>query len=89
MHSGKMRVETRIDPEMLEYEMLNLLLQPLVENAVVHGLDHKTEAGEKILRVQGELREGELIFTVEAVSYTHLFGMRCRELWRRWLPTAP
>ena len=65
MHSGKMRVETRIDPEMLEYEMLNLLLQPLVENAVVHGLDHKTEAGEKILRVQGELREGELIFTVE------------------------
>ena len=65
MHSGKMRVETRIDPEMLEYEMLNLLLQPLVENAVVHGLDHKTEAGEKILRVRGELREGELIFTVE------------------------
>lgn len=65
MHSGKMRVETRIDPEMLEYEMLNLLLQPLVENAVIHGLDHKTEAGEKILRVRGELREGELIFTVE------------------------
>ena len=60
-----MRGETRIDPEMLEYGMLNLLLQPLVENAVVHGLDHKTEAGEKILRVQGELREGELIFTVE------------------------
>ena len=50
MHSGKMRVETRIDPEMLEYEMLNLLLQPLVENSIYHGIREK---------------EGELIFTVE------------------------
>lgn len=65
MHSGKMHIETEIDPGILEYEMLNLLLQPLVENAVVHGLDHKTEPGEKYLMIRGERQGERLVFTVE------------------------
>ena len=65
MHSGKMHIETEIDPGILEYEMLNLLLQPLVENAVVHGLDHKTEPGEKYLMIRGERQGERLVFTIE------------------------
>ena len=41
MHSGRLELETCIDENMFKYEILNLILQPLVENAIVHGLDHK------------------------------------------------
>lgn len=39
------RVEYRIDEEGLECEMLNFLLQPIVENAIEHGIDYMEEDG--------------------------------------------
>ncbi|MCC8059484.1 MAG: sensor histidine kinase [Clostridiales bacterium] len=65
LHSGKINMRMEIDETILEYEILNLLLQPLVENAVVHGLDHRTEPGEKCLCVRGKQTETDLVFTVE------------------------
>ncbi len=53
MHSGKFDRELQVEESMMEYEMLNLLLQPLVENAIVHGLDHKEGNGQKKLWVIG------------------------------------
>lgn len=50
---------------MEEYEILNLLLQPLVENAIVHGLDHKTDEGEKVLKVTGRQEGEHLVFVVQ------------------------
>ena len=64
MHSGKFETEMQIEESVLEYEMLNLLLQPLVENAIVHGLDHKTVPGVKKLEVKGWEKGEHLIFTV-------------------------
>lgn len=64
MHSGKLEVRTEIEEGMMEYQMLNLLLQPLVENAIVHGLDYKTDSGAKILVITGREEAGELRFTV-------------------------
>ncbi len=64
LHSGKISMKMEMDESILEYEILNLLLQPLVENAIVHGLDHRTEPGEKKLHVKGEQAESELVFTV-------------------------
>ncbi|MFT4105047.1 MAG: sensor histidine kinase [Lacrimispora sp.] len=65
MHSGKFEAILKLEEGMEEYQMLNLLLQPLVENAIVHGLDHKTVPGDRVLKVTGRQEEGELIFTVE------------------------
>ena len=53
-----------IDENILGFEILNLLLQPLVENAVVHGLDHKVTEGRKKLEIHGREEQDELVFTV-------------------------
>lgn len=65
LHSGKLQLTMEIEDTILEYEILNLLLQPLVENAIVHGLDHKTGPGEKVLRITGKKERENLIFIVE------------------------
>jgi two-component system LytT family sensor kinase len=41
----RLRVETHVDPETLDAEVPNLLLQPLVENALRHGIARRREAG--------------------------------------------
>lgn len=64
LHSGKLELRLELEEGIGEYEMLNLLLQPLVENAIVHGLDYKTAQGGKILCVTGREKENCLIFTV-------------------------
>ena len=43
MHDGDFDVEIDVAAEILQYESLNLILQPLVENAIDHGIDLKTE----------------------------------------------
>jgi len=53
----RLRVETRVDPESLRQLIPNLILQPLVENAVKHGLSRKLGVGTVSIdaRVEGEL----------------------------------
>ena len=41
----RLRVETRIDPQSMRSMIPNLILQPLVENAVKHGLSRKVGVG--------------------------------------------
>ena len=45
--------------------MINLLLQPLVENAIIHGIDHRTKQDSPgLLEITGQLSEGNLVFRV-------------------------
>lgn len=64
MHSGKFEADMEIEESILEYEMLNLLLQPLVENAIIHGLDHKESVDTKKLAVRGWKEGDALVFEV-------------------------
>jgi two-component system, LytTR family, sensor kinase len=41
----RLSIETEIDPETLDAEVPNLMLQPLVENAIRHGIARRREAG--------------------------------------------
>jgi len=58
----RLRVETRIDPRGLRQLIPNLILQPLVENAIKHGLSRKIGAG--TLRIDVALNDGCLDLTV-------------------------
>ncbi|MGG4034233.1 sensor histidine kinase [Paenibacillus cisolokensis] len=60
---GNYEVYWDIDRLLEEKYMLKLLIQPIVENAIVHGLQHKEGPG--VLRVTGTLQDGRLLFIVE------------------------
>ena len=49
MHDYEFDVEMDIDPSMYFYDTPNLILQPLIENAIDHGIDLKTEGRGKII----------------------------------------
>lgn len=55
--------EIRITPEIYQYKILKLTLQPLVENSLYHGIKYKRAKGRII--VTGALEEGRLHFKVE------------------------
>ncbi|MGM1047161.1 MAG: sensor histidine kinase [Bacillota bacterium] len=48
MHSDNFDVEYQIDDEILSCHMPNLMLQPLIENAIIHGIENREEGGGKI-----------------------------------------
>ncbi|GIO13268.1 hypothetical protein J19TS2_28230 [Cohnella xylanilytica] len=56
---GSFEVEYRIDPEAEEVPMLKLLLQPLVENAILHGMEGRSEGGRLLVvgRLDGAFLE--------------------------------
>ncbi|GMQ63171.1 sensor histidine kinase [Vallitalea maricola] len=64
MHSYTFDVSYDIDDDILNYTMLNLLLQPLVENAIVHGIDHKESVGHGLLTIIGKQSNNNLVFTI-------------------------
>lgn len=58
----KFEVITGIDPEALSLSVPRFILQPLVENAIVHGLELAMEKG--FIEIRGRFEEGRLILTV-------------------------
>ncbi|TXK83927.1 sensor histidine kinase [Paenibacillus sp. N3.4] len=56
-------IEFFIDPEMQQLPMLKLLLQPLIENSLIHGIQKKKMKGH--IYVHGELLEDQMKFVIE------------------------
>lgn len=50
----KVETEYQIDNEVREYIIPNFILQPLVENAIIHGLESKIGKGRLIIRITAE-----------------------------------
>jgi hypothetical protein len=59
----RLRVESQIPPELMEFRVPNFILQPLVENALQHGLADRPQGGTLRLRAQRE--SGSLVLEVQ------------------------
>lgn len=64
MHDYDFEVEYQIDSDLQSYWMPKLILQPLVENCLEHGLDVK-ESGEKKITISCYQSKKDIILTVE------------------------
>ena len=68
LHIQKMRFEKRLEykinllSEMKEYEIPKFILQPFVENAIVHGLENTNRSG--FINVHGYVDERDMIFKI-------------------------
>ncbi|WP_274651379.1 sensor histidine kinase [Paenibacillus humicola] len=60
---GRFGCDIEVDPAIMGYDMLKLVLQPLVENAIFHGLEPKVGNGR--IRIEGRKDGDFLLFMVE------------------------
>jgi LytS/YehU family sensor histidine kinase len=61
--SDKLEVKENVAKETLQAQVPNLLLQPIIENAIYHGIAHKTSHG--IIQISTKKKEGQLLICVE------------------------
>jgi len=64
MHDRSFDVIYDVEEEIMDVIMINMLLQPIVENAILHGIDAKTSHGRGILKITGTKKKNTLIFRV-------------------------
>jgi two-component system sensor histidine kinase YesM len=64
MHSNSFEIVYDIDETVYPIQMPNLLLQPLVENAIMHGIDHKETPDKGILTISCHREDQLLVFKV-------------------------
>ncbi|MGR4867459.1 sensor histidine kinase [Variovorax sp. LARHSF232] len=61
---ARLRFRLELPPELRELPVPPLILQPLVENSIRHGLEPKVEGGEIIVRAQKSSDGGQLLIEV-------------------------
>ncbi len=59
----KFTYEISCPPEALHYRIVKVILQPLVENCIVHGFQNIDSQGKILVKV--EIRDGNMVFRVE------------------------
>ena len=53
-----------IDPETEDAQILKFMIQPIVENAIVHGLEGNGEDQEGVIFIKSEIENADLVVTV-------------------------
>ncbi len=61
--ADKFVVDTEIEEAIMDHRIPTLILQPLVENAMIHGLEPKP--GKGTLMIRGFVKQGRLIFQIQ------------------------
>lgn len=64
MHHHSFDLHLAIDESTKEYDMINLLLQPFVENAIFHGIDHIEDGRRGVLTIRSYCTDQHLIFEI-------------------------
>jgi two-component system sensor histidine kinase YesM len=61
-YKDKLGFEIDVDPVILQKKMLKIILQPLVENSIYHGIKNNTGVG--IIRIKGKIVEDRILLQV-------------------------
>lgn len=61
-YQDKFDVKYKIEPEIEDYMTLKLILQPLVENAIFHGVQPAKQKG--LIKINGYMESGNIIFEI-------------------------
>lgn len=61
-YGKKLDYELNIDEHILNYKIIIIVLQPIIENAIYHGVKEKFDNGKII--ITGKIKEDKLIFTI-------------------------
>lgn len=64
MHSFSFDLIIDIDPSVNDVTMINLLLQPFVENAIFHGIDHIEDDRKGVLAIRAQRYNNRLLFEI-------------------------
>ncbi|KRE58320.1 cache domain-containing sensor histidine kinase [Paenibacillus sp. Soil750] len=75
----RLEVHYEIDEEIMPFKMIKLILQPLVENAIFHGLEAKL--GKGTLWIGGYMQEGDIWFEIRDDGV----GMKSESAINGWL----
>ncbi|MGB2592193.1 MAG: histidine kinase [Candidatus Acidiferrum sp.] len=59
----RLRMEEAVQPELQETQLPPLVLQPLIENAITHGIAHLPEGG--LVRLSGQSHNGRVLLAIE------------------------
>lgn len=62
--SGSIKVSIEVEQQILEMTTVKLVLQPIVENAILHGIREK-ENKRGLIRISGQICDGLVLFIVE------------------------
>lgn len=66
MHNYRFDFICEVDEELLQYDMINLLFQPILENALEHGIDKLRKGSERgVIRLRGCRSGDDLAFCIE------------------------
>lgn len=60
---GKFTAEYDIDPELFEYNVPKFMLQPFVENSLIHGFEMTRTGG--LLKITGRMEKNRRVFIIE------------------------
>ena len=61
-YKDKLEFEISVDPSILNIPLIKLVLQPVIENAIYHGLKYKENKG--LLQVKGFMKDGKAVLQV-------------------------
>ena len=64
MHRNSFDLITEIEEDILHFEIINLLIQPFVENAIFHGIDHIEDNRRGKLSIKGYYLNNQIYFEV-------------------------
>lgn len=62
-YKDRFKVNINIDDKIMNHEIIKLIIQPFIENAMVHGLELKVGDGE--INITGNLEGEKIIFVIE------------------------